>query len=379
MAFQLSNQSVPLSLEGPQGGASQERTPVGAGSTGAERNSDSGPTPGELLRQGQLCQPLLERLNRGRDQAAFDYLARETSLDVINDCVSRIPDQQITEYLLEQLFLTASLLSSEAYSSVASIREDLKALRIELPKEDPKAARVEYDRKVERLGQCFFALGRRLHQLEQFMFGCPLSGSGEQLRGRYGQRVRDLASGVRFMRQELARWVRRFVPLNRDFVKGGVDLEMLAGRMEAVVDELELRIREVDEVLSATVFEQLVIFDPSLTRKRLFRRDLENVLDVGHLLDGLSNLFDRVQEFDEQRRPEQLARVKTLLEQFRPEQFLSFAGVRESDQGLFLRSIVRLDRYEPGSSTSEGEDPIKVFLLLTGNLVANLRRQHRSA
>jgi hypothetical protein len=147
MAFQLPHQSVPLSLEGPQGGASQERTPAEVGSPGAERDADSGPTPGELLRQGQLCQPRLERLNRGRDQAAFDYLAR----------------------------------------------------------------------------------------------------------------------------------------------------------------------------------------------------------------------------------------AKTLLEKFRPEQFLSFAGVRESDQGLFLRSIVRLDRDEPGSSTSEGEDPIKGFLLLIWNLGANLRRQHRSA
>jgi heme oxygenase len=353
MAFQLSNSSVRL------------QTPSC--------------TAGDLLRGGQLCQPLRERLNQGRDQAAFDYLARETSLDVINDCVRRIPDQQITDYLLEQVFLTASLLSSEAYGSVASLREDLRALGNELPKENPDVARVEYDRKVEGLGQYFFALGRRLHQLEQFMLGCPLSGSGEHLRGRYGQRVRDLAGGVRFMRQELARWVRRFVPLNRDFVKGSVDLEMLTGRIEAVVDELELRLREVDEVLRATVLEQLVIFDPSLTRNRLFRHDLENVLDLGHLLDSLSNLFGRVQEFDEQRHPEQLERVKVLLKEFRPAQFLSFAGVRESEQVLFLRSIERLERYRPGEGPDEKEDPIKVFLLLTGNLIASLRRQHRSA
>jgi hypothetical protein len=136
--------------------------------------------------------------------------------------------------------------------------------------------------------------------------------------------VRDLAGDVRFMRQELSRWVRRFVPLKPQSRSqdAGVDREFLEGRIDAVVDELGLRIREIHETLSATLFEQLVIFDPALTRQRLFRRDLENVLDIGQLLDVLANLFDRVKEFDEGRRADQLQRVKTLLRDFRPEQFL---------------------------------------------------------
>jgi hypothetical protein len=216
------------------------------------------------------------------------------------------------------------------------------------------------------------------------MSSCPLSGSGEQLRGRYGQRVRDLAGDVRFMRQELSRWVRRFVPLKPQSrsQEASVDREFLEGRIDAVVDELGLRIREIHETLSASLFEQLVIFDPALTRQRLFRRDLENVLDIGQLLDVLANLFDRVKEFDEGRRADQLQRVKTLLRDFRPEQFLSFSGVRESDQALFLRSVQALLAYEPpvgrARAAKSEEDPIKVFLLLTGDLVASLRRQQRS-
>jgi hypothetical protein len=125
-----------------------------------------------------------------------------------------------------------------------------------------------------------------------------------------------------------------------------------------------------------------VIFDPTLTRKRLFRRDLENVLDIGQLLDVLANLFDRVKEFDEGRRPDQLQRVKTLLRDFRPEQFLSFSGVRESDQAMFLRSVETLLAYEPlegrDRGGARGDDPIKVFLLIAGDFVASLRRQQRS-
>ncbi len=342
------------------------------------------PTAGELLRKGQLCQPLMERLNNGRDQAAFEFLARETSLEVLNECIRRIPDQQMTENLVEQLFLKAALLSSEAFTGIEQIRRELKLFSTGGSEEEAAAARLRYDRQVERLGQHVFALGRRLHQLEQFMATCPLSGSGEQLRGRYGQRVRDLAGDVRFMRQELSRWVRRFVPLKPQgrTQSSGVDREFLEGRIDAVVDELGLRIREIHETLSASLFEQLVIFDPTLTRQRLFRRDLENVLDIGQLLDVLANLFDRVKEFDEGRRADQLQRVKTLLRDFRPEQFLSFSGVRESDQALFLSSVDALLGYDPlaasaGPATNE-DDPIKVFLLLTGDLVASLRRQQRS-
>ncbi|HEY7699823.1 MAG TPA: hypothetical protein VIE88_15480, partial [Vicinamibacteria bacterium] len=315
------------------------------------RAAGEGPsqTAGELLRRGVLCQPLMERLNHGRDQAAFEFLSRETSLEVLNECIRRIPDQQMTENLVEQLFMKAALLSSEAFTGIEEIRGELKRFSSRNGKEaeeEPSAARARYDRQVEKLGQHVFALGRRLHQLEQFMANCPLSGSGEQLRGRYGQRVRDLAGDVRFMRQELSRWVRRFVPLKQSRTQGeSVDREFLEGRIDAVVDELGLRIREIHETLSASLFEQLVIFDPALTRQRLFRRDLENVLDIGRLLDVLSNLFDRVKEFDEGRRNDQLQRVKTLLRDFRPEGFLSFSGVRESDQALFLRSVETLLAY----------------------------------
>ncbi|HJS74169.1 MAG TPA: hypothetical protein VJ921_07785, partial [Vicinamibacteria bacterium] len=170
-------------------------------------------TAGELLRKGKLCQPLMERLSHGRDQAAFEFLSRETSLDVLNECIRRIPDQQMTENLVEQLFMKAALLSSEAFTGIEEIRHELKHFSTEGGDEEPAAVHRRYDRLVEKLGQHVFALGRRLHQLEQFMGNCPLTGSGEQLRGRYGQRVRDLAGDVRFMRQELSRWVRRFVPL----------------------------------------------------------------------------------------------------------------------------------------------------------------------
>jgi hypothetical protein len=341
-------------------------------------------TAGELLRKGRLCQPLMERLNHGRDQAAFEFLSRETSLDVLNECIRRIPDQQMTENLVEQLFMKAALLSSEAFTGIEEIRRELKNFSSG-SEEEPVAARRRYDREVEKLGQHVFALSRRLHQLEQFMASCPLTGSGEQLRGRYGQRVRDLAGDVRFMRQELSRWVRRFVPLkgrSQSAQPESVDREFLEGRIDAVVDELGLRIREIHETLSASLFEQLVIFDPALTRQRLFRRDLENVLDIGQLLDVLANLFDRVKEFDEGRRADQLQRVKTLLRDFRPEQFLSFSGIRESDQALFLSSVDSLLRYEPASAgsapSSNDDDPVNVFLLLTGDLVTSLRSQQRA-
>lgn len=355
MAFQLPNREVSLSL--------------GDSSSGVQS-----PTAGELLRNGQLCQPLMERLNRGRDQAAFDYLARETSLDVLNDCIRRIPDQQLTSYLLEQVFLTAALLSSEAFNGIEAVRGELKKLGQSAAGEDPKAARRLYDSKIEVLGQFVFAVGRRLHQIEQYMANCPLSGSSEQLRGRYAQRVRDLAGDVRFIRQELSRWVRRFVPLQRDLPQGGEGRVILEGRIDAVVDELGLRIREIQESLSSTLFEQLSIFDPSLTRKKLFRQDLENILDVNRLVGWLSELLDRVQAFDSVRQPEQLQRVTKLLSEFRPEQFPAFAGIRESDQELFVRFTEEIHGYRADQSFPE-DDPIKVFLLLLGDLLNSLRHR----
>ena len=357
MAFQLPHRPAPLSARAEPG---NPRT-----------------TAGDLFKRGLLCQPLLERVNHGRDQVAFDYLAKETSLEVLNECIRRIPDQQLTDFLIEHLLMTASLLSSEAFTGVDEIREELKELSLGVSA-DPSQARARYDRRVEKLGQYFFALGRRLHQLEGSMANCPLTGSAEQLRGLYGQRVRDLAGDVRFMRQELSRWVRRFVPLKRDEARADDDTEFLEGRLDAVVDELGLRLREVQDTLNATLFEQLVLIDATLTRKKLFRRDPGNVVDVGRLLDWLGNALDRAKEFDEGRRSDQLERVKTLLRDFTPKEYLSFSGLRDSDQTLFLCCIEDLDRYQLSAEPGQ-DDPIKVFLLLTGDFIAGLRRQHRDS
>ncbi len=61
----------------------------------------------DLYHRSDLCQPLLDRLNKGRDEAALDYLARETSLDVLSECVRKVQDQGLTAYLLEQVLLVA--------------------------------------------------------------------------------------------------------------------------------------------------------------------------------------------------------------------------------------------------------------------------------
>lgn len=356
MALQLPNRPAPLSV--------------------SARAAGSGITAAELFRNGELCQPLRDRLNHGRDHAAFDYLARETSLEVLNDVIRRVPDQQLAGYLLENVLLTASLLASEAFFGIEQIREELRELGLSMAAE-PERAKARYDRRVEKLGRYFFALGRRLHQLEGTMANCPLTGSAEQLRGRYGQRVRDLAGDVGFMRQELSRWVRRFVPLKRGEAQINDDTGFLEGRLDAVVDELGLRLREVQETLNTALFEQLVLIDPTLTRKKLFRRDPENVVDVGRLLDWLGNVLDRAKEFDEGRRTDQLERVKTLLRQFEPKDYLAFSGLRDSDQALFLRCIEDLERYHPSEKSGQQDDPIKVFLLLTGDFIAGLRRQYR--
>ena len=78
MAFQLPNRPPPLSTHA--------------------HPANPRITAGDLFKKGQLCQPLLERVNRGRDQVAFDYLAKETSLEVLNDCIRSIPDQQLTDF-----------------------------------------------------------------------------------------------------------------------------------------------------------------------------------------------------------------------------------------------------------------------------------------
>ena len=56
MAFQLPNRPAPLSAR------AEPRNPR--------------TTAGDLFKTGQLCQPLLERVNHGRDQVAFDYPER---------------------------------------------------------------------------------------------------------------------------------------------------------------------------------------------------------------------------------------------------------------------------------------------------------------
>lgn len=358
----------------------------------AESASRQDNSVSQILQKTRLTGPLLTRLQNGRDHAALEFLARECSLPVLSRVTAKIADYEVAAFLVDQVVLAASLLSCEAFTGIESIRKDLRVLGENAARREAKAVSLKgaYDQRVERLGQHFFALGRRLIQLEQLMENCPLSGSGETLRGRYGQRVRDLAGDVRFMRQELSRWVRRFVPLKRSKAEKeppaeAPDLELIAGRIDAVVDELGLRVREVGETLSTALFEQLLMFEPELTRKELFRRDLENVLDLGHLLDGLTNLHERVKAFDEERRPEQLARVKALLSEFSPGEFLSFSAVRESEQKLFLAAIEDLRGYEPprpgarngASGHSRADDPIQVFLLVTGDLIAHLRRQHR--
>ena len=291
-----------------------------------------------------------------------------------HDTFQGLGAQSVTDFLLDQLLLVASLLSSEAFTGIETIRDEIKGLGEQSEAEHTEKLRAAYDRRVEKLGRLFFALGRRLHQLESVMKNCPLTGSAEQLRGRYGQRVRDLAGDVRFMRQELSRWVHRFVPLRGDT---RADAQLLEGRLDAVVDELGLRVREVQETLNATVFEQLVLIEPSLTRKQLFRRDPENVVDVGRLLDWSSNVLDWAKEFDEGRRADQLERVKTLLREFDAKQFLSFAVLRESDQAMLLKSIDDVNAFELEAVRPREEDPIKLFILLMGNFISGLRRVYR--
>ena len=206
--------------------------------------------------------------------------------------------------------------------------------------------------------------------------GCPLTGSAEQRRGRYGQRARDLAGDVRFMRLEQMRWVRRFVPLNREASRSAADdATLLEGRLDAVVDELGLRLREIHETLSATIFEQLVLFDESLTRKRLFRRDAGNVGDVSVMVEWLAASLDAAREYDHGRQPEQLARLKNVLESFDPMQMLAVSGLRESEQQMFLRCVDEIRAFGGGATPGGDQDPVQLYLLLTGDFIKGLRRQ----
>lgn len=350
---------------------------MASGSDGAApaNGTTAGITAVDLQRRGELCPPFARRLSEGRDQVALDYLARETSLDVVNAVVQGIPDQELCEFLVEQILLAAAVLSSEAHTGVERIREELRRLGRGVSDEEPARARQLYDLRVEELGQLFFALGRRFHRLEVAMSGCPLTGSSEQRRGRYGQRARDLAGDLRFMRLEQTRWVRRFVPLNRQASRTTEDTDFLEARLDAVVDELGLRLREIHETLSATIFEQLLLFDESLTRKKLFRGDADNVGDVSLMVEWLSAALECAREYDHGRQPEQLRRVKGLLEGFDPTRLLSVSGLRESEQRVFLRCVAALQSFEGVVTPGGDDDPIQPFLLLTGDFIKGLRRQ----
>lgn len=328
------------------------------------------------LEQGTLEPLLHERLKRAHDQVAFDYLTKELSVDVLDRCVKNVSDQELTEFLLEHVFQVAFLLSSEALFGIEDLRSELKALSAEMSFEDAGRSRLLFDRSVEKLGKYFFALGRRLHQLEQSMAACPLSGSAEQKRGLYGQRVRDLAGDVGFMRQGLARWVQRHVPLERP--RGGVDPELLEGRLDAVVDEIDLRLREVRDTLKATILEQLRLFEPGLTQERLFRSQEAKPIDPASLLETLVSLFEQAKAFDEERQPGQLSRLQALLDGLSDAHVQSITTLRESDHELFMQCVESLKGYEIADYPRD-DDPIQVFLLLTGDFIARLRRQQEKS
>ena len=57
----------------------------------------------DLQRRGELSPPFARRLSAGRDRVALDYLARETSLDVVNAVVAAIPDQELSEFLVPSM------------------------------------------------------------------------------------------------------------------------------------------------------------------------------------------------------------------------------------------------------------------------------------
>ncbi len=311
-------------------------------------------------------------LARTKDQAAFKYLFRETSLESIEQCLGNIRDQEMVEFLEEGILKIAAIMSSEVFTGLERCRRELRTL---LPRvqEDAALARNVYDRHVETLGQLMFALGRRLDQYEEFLSKCPFTGSAEHVRGRYGQKARDIAGDVRFLHVELYHWVKRFVPIRGDLPNGEEGRVFLKGRINAVVDDLGLRLKEVQEILSAAIQDQLSIFDETMTHSKLFKKDIENSMDIDYLLSWLNELIYRVKEYDSERRPEQLQRIKTLLRGFHPEQFPASSGVRDSDQAMFFELLPQMLNYQR-SEQQKGDDPMHIFLLLLGNLVRNLKR-----
>ena len=331
------------------------------------------PVVRDMLRKGSLCTVLVDHLSEGREPAAFDYLFRETSLETLNQCLGEIRDQEVANYLLEGILLIAALLSSEAFVGVERNRRELKTLMVRSG-EDLAKARLAYDGHVEILGQYFFAVGRRLKEIESYLGSCPFTGSAEDLRGLYGQRVRDLAGDLKFLRLELDRWVRRFVPLEGDLPAGNEGREFLEARIGTVVDELGLRLKEVQESTGFVMFEQMKLFDATLTRKKLFRRDLENQLDLDRFLGWFGELIAKVRDYDEQRRPEQLQKVQVLLKDFRPDLFPTLAGVRESDHALFSSFVRRLQQYRH-EQVGRNDDPVHPFLLLLGDVLKSLNQR----
>jgi hypothetical protein len=305
--------------------------------------------------------------SEARNQAALRYLFQETSIESIRRCFAKIRDQELSRYLQESVLRIAALLSSEAFTGLEQVRINLRAERTTVAL-DPLGARRLYERHAELIGQLHFALSRRLSQFEDFLSECPFSGSSEVERGRYGQRVRDLAGDLRFLRLELQRWVNRFVPLRGELPDGMEGRAYLIGRVDAVVDDLGLRLKEIQEVLTGAIFDQLLLFDGSLTRGKLFKRDLNNVLDTERLVSWLKELMSTVKDYDDRRQPELLRRIKSLLREFEPDRFPKLSGVRESDHAMFLNFIPRIRDYPHGPRQS-GDDPIHLFLLLLGDMV----------
>lgn len=335
------------------------------------------PVVRELLKKTPLNEVLLHRLTEVEEQAAaFNLLFREMSLDVLNQCLDRVLDEELAAFLLDSVLLIAAVLSSEALASIEQRQAALRALGEALP-EDAATARKLYDYEIEQLGSSVFALGRRLLTIEQGLAGCPFSGNADTQRGLYGQRARDLAGSLGFLRADLARWARRAVPLEKQLPEGAEGRRFLEARLSSVVDDLGLRIREVRESLGSALFDQLVVFQPALTRKQVFKRDLENVVELDSLLEKLAELIRLVQHYDQKREPAALEQVKAELSGFRPERFPALSGIRESDQQLLANAAANMAKLQSQGSVTDADasGPAHLLLLLLGDLFRNLKQR----
>ena len=169
--------------------------------------------------------------------------------------------------------------------------------------------------------------------------------------------------------------------LEGDLPVGEEGREFLEARISTVVDDLALRLKEIQESFVFVMFEQLALFDDTLTRKGLFKRDLENQLDLDHFLSWFGELLSRLRDYDEQRQPEQLEGIKFLLRDFHPEQLPALAGMRESDHILFSSFVQRLQTYRPTTAgpridhKEQVDDPVHPFLLLLGDLLSSLNQR----